>query len=1435
MFFKGLKKAFSLITVFLLLFGQYTFPVLAQEATTSAQLNSQVVLDTSFESTASATVSPAVAVEPASLSVLDWDNGPGGIAITHENVRIDQLYKAPQNDKVTLKFNKLPSNPGKISIKEVPVNSLGDDNLNPVTDKAYDITSTMENGTFEYTLTLPTPKTEQVEVKASEDNQTFVTLGGVTAQTDTLTITGLNHFTIFVVTTVTDFNNGTSSGTTVTDVGGGDGSVTNALGSEIVDQLQTTGTTAETFDSAKWLAQTFTPAQNGMLTGLTLSLRKQNSDDGSGDVTVEIRNTSSGLPTASSPLATASVSPTSLPTAKGNVNFVFSSPAPVTTGTQYAIVVHRANTSDTDDYDWYRENSSTDYTGGGGYKSTNSGSTWPTNFGDDFIFTEKYKTYGTSGTQISEVKDTNSTSTIYSTLSWNESLAAGTDITFEVRASNTAFAKGDTSPSWVSLGSANSPIDLSSALPDTYQYFQWRATTSGTVNTTPTLQDVTVNYNRPPSFDAIANQTVNEDVGAQNITITNISPGPSDESDQTVILSATSNDASVVPNPTVSGSGATRTLTYTPVANSSGTATITVTATDSLDLFFSRTFDITVIPNGHVVIVKDAISNNAQDFTFHNNFGNGNPDTFQLDDDGSETNTLKKSQDSEVFPGNYAVSEDEVPGWKLSSAVCSDGSSVDAIDVSAGETVTCTFTNKELATIVLVKNTLGGDDTFDFEMSSQNLPASSSQITTLANSGSQTFTDIDPDDTYSISENVPEGWDLTSSSCTGTNTPDSITPNTGETITCTFTNTKRGSISGYKFIDTNGDGVWDRENEWEEDSWRITLSGGPNNDTTLESWTGDADTGQYLFENLLPGTYRVCEDIATSTDNFDGWTQTTPLNNPICPDGTNGYEITLSAGENSENNDFGNFKKITISGWKFEDMIADGSYNPNDPNHPDQRLSGWTIFIDGNSNGVFDEGEKSATTGEDGSYSLDNLRPGTYRVREASQSGWIQTTTNPSDIEAQSGNDVSGIDFGNFKKVIIDIFKWKDLNADGEWDKGELGIGGWDMRIEEAIKTLASTPNPVEGQPPVMTEEIIYGGLRILPTNDDGKASFEVDKPGTYRMTESTQDNFQRTHPQVDSFFDIFVEVGGQTTEGETSITKDKNDQPLRFGNAPFQQLSDAKFVPTSGDGSSTSSIVVLGDSTINVSVNGGTSSVSLPANTIITRTDGGLIDTSLLSAQNVTTGSLSGLGTGVVVDGAMQWGIPNLGLSFSSPITINIYVGTALNGQTLNVVRSSSTSSGWTSDGIVAPATCVVSNGLCIFQATKASYYATTHTGSTSTSTSSTSSSSGGDGGDGLGCAVHDCSVRSTSPQNQVLGVSIQPTAVGFASGVLGVSGENQQGNIGVGEQGQVQGEATESSQPAAQAQKKAGEGLPFNVKVVMVIVVLLLGGFVLFRLIIK
>jgi HD-GYP domain-containing protein (c-di-GMP phosphodiesterase class II) len=109
--------------------------------------------------------------------------------------------------------------------------------------------------------------------------------------------------------------------------------------------------------------------------------------------------------------------------------------------------------------------------------------------------------------------------------------------------------------------------------------------------------------NDAPSAVTGANQSVLEDAGPQSVGgwATGISPGPPDESGQTVSFLATTPSSALFSSggqPAVAGNG---TLTYTPAANAFGVATVTVRAQDSggtggggVDTGSPQTFTITI-------------------------------------------------------------------------------------------------------------------------------------------------------------------------------------------------------------------------------------------------------------------------------------------------------------------------------------------------------------------------------------------------------------------------------------------------------------------------------------------------------------------------------------------------------------------------------------------------------------------------------------------------------------------------------------------------------------------------------------------------------------------------------------------------------------------------------------------------------------------------
>jgi len=123
-------------------------------------------------------------------------------------------------------------------------------------------------------------------------------------------------------------------------------------------------------------AQGFTPSVSGNLDSISLSIVK--SSTSVGDLTVAVYATAAGKPTGSA-LASQVVSQASIPSSSTpavRVNIAFSSPAALTSGTVYAIVLSSAFTgSNNYTYSWYGS-LALFYAGGNASYTINGGSTW---------------------------------------------------------------------------------------------------------------------------------------------------------------------------------------------------------------------------------------------------------------------------------------------------------------------------------------------------------------------------------------------------------------------------------------------------------------------------------------------------------------------------------------------------------------------------------------------------------------------------------------------------------------------------------------------------------------------------------------------------------------------------------------------------------------------------------------------------------------------------------------------------------------------------------------------------------------------------------------------------------------------------------------------------------------------------------------------------
>jgi hypothetical protein len=378
---------------------------------------------------------------------------------------------------------------------------------------------------------------------------------------------------------------------------------------------------------------------------------------------------------------------------------------------------------------------------------------------------------------------------------------------------------------------------------------------------------------------------------------------------------------------------------------------------------------------GSITIFKDAQPNSAQDFSF-TAAGGLSPTSFQLDDDSDPT--LPNAQVFQNIPAasGYSVAESVPTGWVQSSATCSDGSALTNISISPGEDVVCTFTNKKRGTIVAVKDAQPNDPQ-DFSFTAGGgLSPSSFQLDDDSNgtlSNTRTFNDVTPGSGYSLSETVPSGWDQTGATCSDGSPVSNIDVAAGETVTCTFTNDKRGTIVAVKDAQPN-----------DPQDFSFTAGGG----LSPSSFQLDADsdgtlTNSNTFANVPPGSgYSLSETVPS------GWDQT----GATCDDGSPVSDIDVSAGE-TVTCTFTNRKQGTIVVVKdtVPDDAEDFSFSAGGG------LSPSSFQLDDDS----DPGLPNTQTFTD-------VAPGSgYSVSESVPPGWIQAGATCDDGSPVSDIDVS--------------------------------------------------------------------------------------------------------------------------------------------------------------------------------------------------------------------------------------------------------------------------------------------------------------------------------------------------------------------------------------------------------------------------------------------
>jgi protocatechuate 3,4-dioxygenase beta subunit len=416
--------------------------------------------------------------------------------------------------------------------------------------------------------------------------------------------------------------------------------------------------------------------------------------------------------------------------------------------------------------------------------------------------------------------------------------------------------------------------------------------------------------------------------------------------------------------------------------------------------------------------------------------------------DGSEVSALTREDGSYRFEqlkaGTYAVSEELPAGW---TAVNGQTLNVELLDA---DVVDRNFANKLSAFSIsgMKYNDLDGNGANDGEPGIGGWTIQLSRDGNAVNStatgkdGSYRFEALSPG-TYTITEVEQSGWVRTAP----TEGSYSVTLKDADVSGMDFGNHGSWAISGTSFFDRNGNGIRDSD-ESGLAGWSIQLS---KDGAVINATTTDKD-GAYSFTNLAPGKYTLSEV------SQDGWSVSIPAEGS--------YSVDLSNADVS-GKDFGNKGSFTISGVKFYDANENQVQDSDEPAIPGQAV---TL----SQNGIE---IANITSSEDGSYTFDNLAPGTYEVDDPIVVSVSTKSVVVAPIPVAGKSSISGV-------------KFNDLNGNGIKDAGEPGIANWQM----VLAYLGPVDRPVP--------EIILSKAR---TDSKGAYLFKNLFPGVYEVSELSQ------------------------------------------------------------------------------------------------------------------------------------------------------------------------------------------------------------------------------------------------------------------------------------------------------------------------------------------
>ena len=366
--------------------------------------------------------------------------------------------------------------------------------------------------------------------------------------------------------------------------------------------------------------------------------------------------------------------------------------------------------------------------------------------------------------------------------------------------------------------------------------------------------------------------------------------------------------------------------------------------------------------------------------------------------------------------------------------------------------------------------------------------------------------------TYTIRVQAPQGWGYSKKGSSDTLTSNCMEPSvetvqTSKKIRIASAQTvERGvgiwellHVSGFCWLETNADGIR-KSGETMLDGVHIVLEG-QKNGLTYETWSGS--DGNWYIGQVKPGFYKMTAYV---------------------PDGMMFTKYSRTGGDDRSIFTMDG----SVTGTKILDM--------NDGLSVEQQNLGFMVssyiqgqcFLDGNYNGVYDEGEEplpgvklqaikkgsgdvvsEAVSGEDGVYSLNGLRANTYVVRAILPEGGA-TFTKP--VATADGNRFRirpGLRESNLDNQLVANAEILQINVGAIYFSS---ISGTVYVDQDFSGHMNGKEAPEAGLAVTLTD----GNGTVVAktrTNSKGKFLFEKLTPGQYRLIMAAKQGYAFTKP----------------------------------------------------------------------------------------------------------------------------------------------------------------------------------------------------------------------------------------------------------------------------------------------------------------------------------